>query len=95
MNSLKIIARMTKIRILSWRYEHESNWPEKIVQLSVVAFKLYICISIKLNPNKTALFQRPIKYVPSSGPWYDDMVLGVRSLSAMMKNISKAAQLAT
>ena len=54
----------------------------------VRSYKYYI---EKLNPKQSAFFQRPKNNTPSSGVWYDNMVLGVKSLEAMMKNISKAA----
>ena len=55
----------------------------------VRAYKLYIS---KLNPKQSALFQRPKEFTPSSGPWYDNMVLGIKSLQILMKRISKAAK---
>ena len=56
----------------------------------VRAYKLYIS---KLNTKQTAFFQRPKQSAPTSGPWYDNMVLGMKSLQKMMKSISKAAKL--
>ena len=56
----------------------------------VHAYKLYVS---KLNPKQSALFQRPKEFTPSFGPWYDNMVLGIKTLQVMMKRISKAAKL--
>ena len=58
----------------------------------VRSYKLYVS---KLNPNLTALFQRPKKSPPQdpNKPWYDNMVVGEKSLGGMMKNISRESQL--
>ena len=60
---------------------------------AVAAFKLYVS---KLNPKIDALFQRPklSKFnIADSRPWYDAQVIGVNSLTNMMKDISVAAEL--
>ena len=47
-----------------------------------------------LNPQNEFLFQRPKeKLTPDSDMWYDNMVVGERSLGEMMKQISKQAGL--
>ena len=56
----------------------------------VAAYKLYIQ---KLNPKYRWLFQRPKAITPPNGTWFDNMVLGVKSLEKMMKRISEDAGL--
>ena len=57
----------------------------------VTSFKLYVS---KLNPNLTALFQRPKRnFQFLMNPWYDNMVLGEKKLNSMMKTISMEAKL--
>lgn len=56
----------------------------------VATYKLYLS---KLNPKQAVFFQRPKSFKPQSGPWYDNMVLGVKSLERMMKKISAAGNL--
>ena len=54
-------------------------------------FKKYLSL---LNPGEEALFQRPKRSFSSSDKiWFDKSPLGVNTLSSMMKEISKAAQL--
>ena len=54
------------------------------------SFLLYVN---KLNPSLKCFFQRPKRSIPSDGPWFDNMVLGEKSLEGMMKKISKEANL--
>ena len=57
----------------------------------VVSFEKYLQ---HLNPENEFLFQRPKKEVSSNAEdWYDNMVVGERSLGDMMKRISKEANL--
>jgi len=57
----------------------------------VASFEKYLQ---HLNPNNEFLFQRPNKEVSSNTVvWYDNMVVGERSLGDMMKRISKEANL--
>ena len=58
----------------------------------VRSFKFFIQ---KLNPKVEALFQRPKAEAPSSGPWFDAQVVGIKSLENMMKQISHDAGLST
>lgn len=54
---------------------------------AVASFEKYLH---HLNPENELLFQRPKKKVfPDSNVWYDNMVVGERSLGEMMKQISK------
>lgn len=54
---------------------------------AVASFEKYLH---HLNPENELLFQRPKKKVFSdSNVWYDNMVVGERSLGEMMKQISK------
>ena len=43
----------------------------------VKAYKLYIT---KLNLKSNLLFQRPKQKTPNCGPWYDNMVVGVKTM---------------
>ena len=53
----------------------------------VASFERYLQ---HLNPQNEFLFQRPKKKLtPDSDVWYDNMVVGKRSLGEMMKQISK------
>ena len=56
----------------------------------VKSFKKYIA---NLNPKLNVFFQRPRKITPQEGPWYDNMVVGEKTLGKMMRNISLAAGL--
>ena len=56
----------------------------------VASFKLY---TSKLNPKRNAFFQRPKERAPITGPWFDNMVLGVKTLGNMMKKLSNMANL--
>ena len=57
----------------------------------VASFEKYLQ---HLNPKNEFLFQRPKKEVSSDAVvWYDNMVVGERSLGDMMKRISKDANL--
>ena len=56
----------------------------------VMSFLLYLS---KLNPRSSAFFQRPKGNIPTSGPWFDNMVLGVKTLEKLMKKISVEANL--
>ena len=57
----------------------------------VVSFELYLS---RLNPLKEFLFQRPKRNVSTSWDvWYDNMVVGERTLGEKMKNISREAKL--
>ena len=58
----------------------------------VRSFKLYVS---KLNKNLPTLFQRTKRTKPVDGPWYDNMVLGIKKLDSMMKLISTEAVLST
>ena len=57
---------------------------------TVAACKLYVS---KLHHKGKAFFLRPKVVAPANGPWYDNMVLGVKSLEKMMKKISLDAKL--
>ena len=54
------------------------------------SFALYLS---KLNPKCQSFFQRPKQNPSPNGPWYDNQVIGVKSLDKMMKTISKEAGL--
>ena len=56
----------------------------------VKSFLLYVS---KLNPSLKSFFQRPKTRIPSEGPWFDNMVLGEKTLQGMMKKLSKEANL--
>ena len=56
----------------------------------VTSYKLYLD---KLNPSHDALFQRPKTTVPFRGPWFDNQVIGVKTLEKMMKTMSIEAGL--
>ena len=57
----------------------------------VVSFELYLS---HLNPLNEFLFQRPKRNVSTSEDvWYDNMVVGERTLGEKMKNISREAKL--
>ena len=56
----------------------------------VASFLKYVS---KLNPKLTVFFQRPKQYPALNGPWFDNQVLGVKTLDKMMKIISKEAGL--
>ena len=58
--------------------------------MSSFSFKLYFS---KLNPKIDAFFQRPKEIVSYYGPWYDAQVIGIKTLSSMMKTISSDAGL--
>ena len=58
----------------------------------VKSFKMYVS---KLNPKMTTSFQRPTKNIREGGPWFDNMVIGEKSLGKMMKDISIDAKLTT
>ena len=61
------------------------------VWYTVASFEKYLQ---HLNPKNEFLFQRPKKEVSSDAiVWYDNMVVGERSLGDMMKRISKEANL--
>ena len=62
------------------------------VNCPVASFILYLSY---LNPKSEAFFQRPKSYVPGCGPWYDNMVLGIKTLNTLMKKISDEANLST
>ena len=55
----------------------------------VKSFKLYIK---KLNPKLDTFFQRP-KENPVDGPWYDNQVIGSKTIDKFMKKISIEAKL--
>ena len=55
----------------------------------VASFSKYLSL---LNPKLDYFFQRP-KAFPKNGCWYDNMVLGEKTLLGMMKQISNAANL--
>jgi len=46
-----------------------------------------------LNPDNEYLFQRPKKTAKPDSVWYDNMVVGERTLGDKMKNLSKEANL--
>ena len=54
----------------------------------VASFLLYLS---KLNPKLKDFFQRPKAVMNPYGPWYDNQVLGVKTLEQLMKIISKEA----
>jgi hypothetical protein len=57
----------------------------------VLSFEKYIS---HLNPQNEYLFQRPKRAVKESdNVWYDNMVVGQRTLGDKMKNLSRSAQL--
>lgn len=56
----------------------------------VASFLFYVD---KLNPKLKVFFQRPKESPTLSGPWFDNQVLGQKSIDKMMKNISKEAKL--
>ena len=56
----------------------------------VKSFKKYVAV---LNPKLDDFFQRPRKQPSSKGLWYDAQVVGVATLSRMMKEISQEANL--
>lgn len=57
----------------------------------VLAFEKYVS---HLNPKNEYLFQRPSRsFNPSNDKWYDNMVVGQRTLGDKMKTLSKAAKL--
>ena len=56
----------------------------------VASFILYVS---KLNPRLKAFFQRPKENTPLTGPWFDNQVVGVKTLEKLMKIISKEAGL--
>ena len=56
----------------------------------IAAYKLYVS---KLHPKGKAFFLRPKVEAPLIGPWYDNMVVGVKSLEKMMSGISLEAKL--
>ena len=58
----------------------------------VFTFKKYIG---RLNKKNPYLFQRPKRLFPNEneGPWYDNQVVGVNTLSSYMKTISSKAEL--
>jgi hypothetical protein len=56
----------------------------------VSSYKFYLKM---LNPKLSTLFQRPKASTPSTGCWYDNQVIGVKTLQGMMKSISKEANL--
>ena len=61
------------------------------VWYTVASFEKYLQ---HLNPKNEFPFQRPKKEVSSDAiVWYDNMVVGERSLGDMMKRISKEANL--
>ena len=61
-----------------------SNWPVKYFKKSL-SF---------LNPNQTALFQRPKRnFLPSDEIWFENSPIGVNKMGDMMKEISLAATL--
>ena len=61
------------------------------VWCTVASFEKYLQ---HLNPKNEFLFQRPKKEVSSDAiVWYDNMVVGERSLGDRMKRISKEANL--
>ena len=63
----------------------------KGVWYTVAPFEKYLQ---HLNPKNEFLFQRPKKEVSSDAiVWYDNMVVGERSLGDMMKRISKEVNL--
>ena len=54
-------------------------------------FKKFLSV---LNPNQTALFQRPKRnFLPSDEIWFENWPIGVNKLGDMMKEISLAASL--
>ena len=61
------------------------------VWYTVASFEKYLQ---HLNPKNEFLFQRPKEEVSSDAKvWYDNMIVGERSLGGMMKRISKGANL--
>ncbi|CAH3190220.1 unnamed protein product, partial [Porites lobata] len=51
-------------------------------------------VEIVLNPNQTALFQKPKRnFLPSDEIWFENSPIGVNKLGDMMKEISLAASL--
>ena len=62
------------------------------VNCPVASFVLYLNC---LNPKLEAFFQWPKSSVPGNGPWYDNMVLGIKTLNTLMKKISEEANFST
>lgn len=62
------------------------------INCPVNSFLVYLS---KLNPSCKFFFQRPKpkENATERSPWYDNQVLGVKSLETMMRNISKDANL--
>ena len=55
--------------------------------------KSFLLYGSKLNPKLKTFFQRPKDKIPADGPWFDNQVIGVKTIEKMMKIISKEANL--
>ena len=66
-------------------------WQERTGRCPIATVEQYLS---KLNPACPTLFQRPNhKFVTNTDRWYDNMVLGVKTLGSMMKTISTKYEL--
>ena len=55
--------------------------------------KSFLLYASKLNPKLKTGFQRPNDKIPADGPWFDNQVIGVKTIEKMMKTISIRANL--
>ena len=87
---------MTSLLIKNLREDDEAEeegvmYATEGVWCPIASFEKYLQ---HLNPKKAFLLQRPKKEVSSDAiVWYDNMVVGERSLGDRMKRISKEANL--
>lgn len=94
----KGVKYVTKISDELTKNHREDNEPEEGGSMyetggpfcPVASFEKYIG---HLNPNNEFLFQRPKKEKPDNELWYDNMVVGERTLGNKMKEISTEAKL--
>ena len=84
-----------------WEKNHGVNDPNKEGGVCVMMqridancpVKSFLLYMEKCNPARDEFFQRPKDNVPSTGPWYDNQVIGVKTIEKWMKRLSAHAKL--